>query len=180
MTDAADFLFVGELRHLKGVDVLLKALQHIHRSTTASALIVGDGPDAEAFHMQATDLGLGGSVTFSKSLPVRQALAHGRCLVVPSRAESLPYVVLEAAGAGAPVIASDVGGMPEIVAGTDTRLVPAGDAHVLAAAMLGVLNDPVAAQRRADRLRASVARRFSASAMATAILEFYDEALSRG
>lgn len=177
---AADFLFIGELRRLKGVDVLLEALQHVSRSTTASALIVGDGPDAEAFRKQAADLRLGAGVTFSKSLPVREALARGRCVVVPSRAESLPYVVLEAAGAGVPLLATDVGGLPEIVAGSDTQLVPAGNAHALAAAMLAVLHDPVAAQRRAHGLRAAVARRFSASAMASIIVEFYDEALSNG
>jgi glycosyltransferase involved in cell wall biosynthesis len=174
--DAADFLFIGELRHLKGVDVLLEALQDVQRSTTASALIVGEGPDAEAFRKQAADLSLAGAVTFCKSLPVKQALARGRCVIVPSRAESLPYVVLEAASAGVPLIATDVGGLPEIVAGTDTPLIRPGDPSALANAMLAVLDDPVGAQLRAHRLRAAVARRFKASAMATAIVDFYGEA----
>lgn len=177
---AADFLFIGEFRHLKGVDVMLEALRDVHRSTTASALIVGDGPDAEAFRKQAAHLRLDRSVTFSNSLPVKQALACGRCVVAPSRTESLPYVVLEAASAGVPLIATDVGGLPEIVAGTDTRLVPVEDARALAAAMLAVLDDPVAAQRRAHRLRAAVARRFSAATMASAILDFYGQAPSNG
>lgn len=178
--DAVDFLFVGELRHLKGVDVLLEALQHVHQSTNASALIVGDGPDADELHKQAAALGLGGSVTFSRSVPAMEAFARGRCLVLPSRAESLPYVVLEAAGAGMPLIATDVGGLPEIVAGSDTQLVPAGDAHALAGAMLAVLGDFVAAQHRADRLRAAVSHRFSASTMVSDILDFYEEVLSNG
>lgn len=178
--DAADFLFVGELRHLKGVDVLLEALQHVHRSTTASALIVGDGPDADELHKQAAALGLGGSVTFSRSMPAMEAFVRGRCLVLPSRAESLPYVVLEAAGAGVPLIATDVGGLPEIVDGSDTLLVPAGDAAALGAAMLAVLGDPVTAQRRAHCLREAVARRFSASAMVSGILDFYDEVQANG
>jgi glycosyltransferase involved in cell wall biosynthesis len=171
--DAADFLFIGEFRHLKGVDVMLEALRDVHRSTTTSALIIGDGPDAEAFRKHAADLQLGGSVTFSKSLPVKQALARGWCVVVPSRAESLPYVVLEAAGAGVPLIATDVGGLPEIVAGTDTRLIRPGDPAALAAAMLAVLDDPIGAQVKAHRLRAAIARRFKASAMAMAIVDFY-------
>lgn len=178
--DATDFLFIGELRHLKGVDVMLEALPYVHRSTTASALIVGDGPDAESFRKLAADLRLGDSVTFSKALPVKQALARGRCVVAPSRAESLPYVVLEAAGGGAPLIATDVGGLPEIVAGSDTRLIPPGNPAALAAAMLAVLDDPVAAQRRAHRLRATVARRFSAAAMALAVVNFYDGSSSYG
>jgi glycosyltransferase involved in cell wall biosynthesis len=109
-----------------------------------------------------------------------EAFARGRCLVLPSRAESLPYVVLEAAGAGMPLIATDVGGLPEIVAGSDSQLVPAGDAHALAGAMLAVLGDPVAAQHRADRLRAAVSHRFSASTMVSDILDFYEEVLSNG
>ena len=173
--DAADFLFIGEMRHLKGVDVMLDALHRVRQSKPASAAIVGEGPDAEAFRKQAEDLRLGGGVTFSKGMPVKHALAHGYCVVVPSRAESLPYVVLEAASAGAPLIATNVGGLPEIVAGTDTRLIPPGDPGALAAAMLAVLDDPLAAQHRAHRLRAAVARRFSASAMARAIVEFYSE-----
>ena len=134
---------------------------------------MGDGPDAEVFRTQAADLKLGDSIAFSRGLPIKQALAQGRCVVAPSRAESLPYVVLEAASAGVPLIATDVGGLPEIVAGTDTRLIPPGDAIALAEAMLAILYDPVGAQLRAHRLRASVARRFSASTMAMAIIEFY-------
>ena len=163
------------MRHLKGVDVMLDALHRVRQSKPASAAIVGEGPDAEAFRKQAEDLRLGGGVTFSKGMPVKHALAHGYCVVVPSRAESLPYVVLEAASAGAPLIATNVGGLPEIVAGTDTRLIPPGDPGALAAAMLAVLDNPLAAQHRAHRLRAAVARRFSASAMARAIVEFYSE-----
>ena len=62
-------------------------------------------------------------------MPAREAFRLGRTLVVPSRAESLPYIVLEAAAAGLPLLASDVGGIPEIVAGTDTDLLPPGDAE---------------------------------------------------
>lgn len=174
--DAADFLFIGELRHLKGIDVLLEALHEVHRTAAANALIVGEGPDAAVFRKRVADLRLDRSVTFSKGLPIRQALARGRCVVVPSRAESLPYVVLEAASAGAPLIATNVGGLFEIVAGTDTRLVPPGDPVALAAAMLAALDDPMAAQGKALRLRAAVGRRFRASTMATAIVQFYGEA----
>ena len=71
----------------------------------------------------------------------------GRALVVPSRAESFPYIVLEAAAAGLPMLATDVGGIPEIVAGTDTALLPPEDDVALAEAMLRVLDD--AGQARA-------------------------------
>ena len=87
--------------------------------------IVGDGPDRQRFETQAADLGLGGAVSFTGAMPARTAFARGRLLVVPSRAESLPYVVLEAAAAGMPMIATRVGGIPEIF-GPDARCARAG------------------------------------------------------
>lgn len=171
--DAADFLFIGELRHLKGVDVLLRALRRVVDQHPARALIVGDGPDREAFRALAVELGLDGCTSFPGAMPFARALPQGRCLVMPSRAESFPYVVLEAGAAGIPMLASDVGGIPEIVAGTDTPLLPAGDAAALAAAMLAVLADPAAAHGRASRLRTAIGERFTVARMSDAIMAFY-------
>ena len=97
--DAADFLFVGELRQLKGVDVLLRALAEVKSARPVSAVIVGAGPDREAFERLAEELQLAGAVTFPGPLPAAQAFPRGRAIVVPSRAESLPYIVMEAAAA---------------------------------------------------------------------------------
>ncbi len=174
--DAAEFLFIGELRHLKGVDVLLEALNRI-RDLRARAVIVGDGPDAEAFKTQAHRLGLGARVRFTGAMPARQAFGLGRVLVVPSRAESLPYVVLEAAAAGLPLIATQVGGIPEIVSGTDTRLVCPGDAQALACAMAHAAGDVAGAEERAERLRDAVAEGFTTAAMMRQVLEFYRDGL---
>jgi glycosyltransferase involved in cell wall biosynthesis len=112
-------------------------------------------------------------------MPARKAFRLGRALVVPSRAESLPYVVLEAAAAGLPVLATRVGGIPEIVAGTDTRLVAPADASALALAMLDLLEHPAPARRRALRLRDAVGRRFTVAGMADEVLSLYGTALAR-
>jgi glycosyltransferase involved in cell wall biosynthesis len=176
-TDAADFLFVGELRRLKGVDVLLDALARARERRPVSAVIVGAGPDAAAFMRMATELGLDDMVSFRGPMPARAAFRLGRTLVIPSRAESFPYIVLEAAAATLPMLASDVGGIPEIVAGTDTALLPPGDAQALAQAMLDVLDDPAAAQARALRLQQAVAERFTVAAMTDAVLELYASSL---
>ncbi|MGE0699358.1 MAG: glycosyltransferase family 4 protein [Hyphomicrobiaceae bacterium] len=173
---AADFVFVGELRLLKGVDVLIEATARIAARRAVRVAIVGAGPDREVFVAQAAAKGLADVVTFPGAMPAREAFRRGRALVLPSRAESLPYVALEAAGAGLPLIATDVGGIPEIVAGTDTTLVPAADAGTLAAAMEAVLDAPDAARSRAMRLRANVAEGFSVAAMTDAALAFYREA----
>lgn len=171
--DAADFLFIGELRALKGVDVLLEALARIAATRPARAVIVGGGPDAETFKSQAHNLGLDASVAFPGAMPAPQAFPLGRCLVVPSRAESFPYVVLEAGAAGKPMIATRVGGIPEIVAGTAMELVAPGSVDDLVRAMEGVLADPAGAQARAGELRDIVQQKFTVGAMADAVLDFY-------
>jgi glycosyltransferase involved in cell wall biosynthesis len=171
--DATDFVFVGELRELKGVRTLLQALERINRTRETSATIVGDGPDREAFESLSGELGLETRVTFTGAMPAPEAFELGRCLVMPSHAESLPYVVLEAAAAAVPLIATEVGGIPEIVAGTDTPLIPPGDAETLADAMAAALAEPKSLNDRATRLRTSLAERFSAGGMAEAIEDAY-------
>ena len=171
--DAADFLFVGELRRLKGVDVMLRALARVRQARPVSAIIVGSGPDAAAFRDETARLGLDDVVSFRDAMPARDAFALARALVVPSRAESFPYIVLEAAAAGLPLLATNVGGIPEIVAGTDTALLPPEDDDALALAMLEMLDDPAAAQAKALRLQQAVGRRFTVAAMTDAVLELY-------
>lgn len=178
-TDAADFLFIGELRQLKGVDVLLQAIARLAALRPVRAVIVGAGPDAAAFKALAHQLGLDAVVDFRDAMPARAAFALGRSLVVPSRAESMPYIVLEAAAAGIPLLATNVGGIPEIVNGTDTPLMPPGDAEALARAMQGFLDDPEGAKARAERLKTAVAERFTVARAADEVLAFYAERLSR-
>jgi len=104
---ATDLVFIGELRALKGVDVLIKAIALLDRDgRNVTATIVGAGPDRAAFEAAARSQGLADTVRFVGAKPARAAFAFGRLCVVPSRAESLPYIVLEAAAAGLPIIAS--------------------------------------------------------------------------
>jgi glycosyltransferase involved in cell wall biosynthesis len=177
--DAADFLFIGELRRLKGVDVLLQALARLQTSRAVRAVIVGAGPEATVFKSLTDELGLGGLVPFPGAMPARAAFPLGRALVVPSRAESMPYIVLEAAAAGMPLLATDVGGIPEIVNGTDTPLMPAGDVDVLERAMQSFLADPGEAKTRAESLKSAIAARFTVGRAADEVLAFYNERLGR-
>lgn len=174
--DAADFVFVGELRLLKGVDLLIEATALINAVRPCRVTIVGAGSDAARFRAAVANLGLDQRVDFPGALPAREAFRLGRALVMPSRAESLPYVALEAAGAGLPLVATRVGGLPEIVEGTDTPLVAPGDPRALADAMMTILDRPGLAADRAERLHRAVSHRYSTKAMATAVLAFYAEA----
>ncbi len=173
--DAADVLFIGELRQLKGVDVLLEALARVDARLPVTAVIVGSGPDEAALKALAVRLGLGHRVTFPGAMPAARAFPLGRVLAVPSRAESFPYVVLEAGAAGIPLVATNVGGIPEIVEGTGVALVPAGDVGALAEAIRAVIADPAQAVALARRLRARVETMFTVEGMTDSVLAFYGE-----
>jgi glycosyltransferase involved in cell wall biosynthesis len=179
-SDATDLIFVGELRMLKGVDVLIEAITLLTREgKRVSVTIAGDGPDRAAFETQAASQGAGELVRFVGSMPARTAFALGRRLVVPSRAESLPYIVLEAAAAGIPLIASDVGGIPEIFGPAASDLVPPGDPDALARAIAKALRDDETSRDATMRLQARVREGFSAEAMTDAVLAAYCDALQR-
>ncbi len=171
--DALDIVFVGELRDAKGIDVLLEAIAAVRIRRDVRALIVGDGPDRDKLRELAGALGLSGVVSFPGAMPARKAFARGRILAIPSRWESFPYIVLEAAAAAIPMITTSVGGIPEIVDGTDTRLVPPDDVPALAEAIEAALADPVAASERAGRLRGHVQERFTVERMARDVVDFY-------
>jgi glycosyltransferase involved in cell wall biosynthesis len=175
--DAADLVFVGELRSLKGIDVLIDALARLAaRGRTLTATIVGDGPERAAMLARSHALGLDHAVRFVGVMPARTAFARGRLLVVPSRAESLPYVVLEAAAAGVPMVATCVGGIPEIFAEEAQRLVAPGDPEELARAIELTLADLPAARAAACRLRERVRRDFAVETMTEAVLAGYRDA----
>jgi len=177
---ATDLLFIGELRALKGVDVLIAAIRQIAQDgRNVSVTIVGDGPDRAQFEREVGRQGLGEQVHFVGAKPARAAFALGRLMVVPSRAESLPYVVLEAAAAGLPVIASNVGGIPEIFGPDAGALVAPGDPAALARAISQAMQDRGARHSATLRLKARVRASFSADAMTDAVLAAYREALAR-
>ena len=113
-------------------------------------------------------------MTFTGALPARDAFSLGRVMVVPSRAESFPYIVLEAAAAGLPLIATDVGGIPEIVAGTDTALIPPGDVAALSDAIhASARRSARSARARAAAAEQNVGAKFTVDGMADAVLDFY-------
>jgi glycosyltransferase involved in cell wall biosynthesis len=182
LADAADFLFIGELRHLKGVDVFIEALALLKREGRgARALIVGAGPAQEerAYREQVAAAGLSHLVAFRPPMPAREAFALARIVVLPSRAESLPYLVLEAAAAAVRLIVTHVGGIPEIFVGNVERLLPPGDPRALALAMQASREDLDASAKQALLLQASVKENFSLAQMTTQIEAIYRAALER-
>lgn len=171
LSDAADFVFVGELRLLKGIDLLVGALARLDRPATL--VMAGDGPDAGQLRALIAQNGLKDRITLAGVQPARQMFARGRCVLVPSRAESLPYIVLEAAAAGKPVIATDVGGIGEIFGPTASSLIAPDSVEALGRAMQSWLDDPEAMEAEAALRRGHVAETFAVERMAREIEALY-------
>ena len=169
---ASDFLFIGELRMLKGVSTLIEAASMLPRPVRIR--VVGAGPDRARFEDMAKAAGPAVRFEFTGAMPARDAFRLGRVVVMPSWNESLPYVALEAAAAGLPLIATRVGGMAEIFGPDATSLIPPQDAAALAAAMTAALADPERTAVSAVRLRTRVMAHFSARLMVEGVNGFYD------
>jgi glycosyltransferase involved in cell wall biosynthesis len=181
-SDAAEFLYVGELRAAKGIDTFLDAIALAGKRLDAvpRAVLVGSGPDKEILMARAKKLGIAHRISFPGPMAARDAFMLGRIMVAPSRAESLPYIVLEAAGARIPLISTNVGGIPEIFGPYSNRLGPADDPDSLCRRMLAMLNSTEAERERdtAD-LAAYVEGHFSIRTMVDSVLDGYFEAMAR-
>ena len=155
--DATDLVFMGELRPVKGIDVLLDA----HRPLARRRAHRHRDPGRRRSRARGA-AGAGRAISASAAPCIscrpcpRQALTLGRIMVVPSRAESLPYVVLEAAAGGKPLITTQVGGIPEIYGPLSNTLVPPLDAAALAQAIVQALDHPDATAEIARKLRERV------------------------
>ncbi|WP_407051436.1 glycosyltransferase [Methyloraptor flagellatus] len=172
---AADFMHIGMLRALKGTDVFIRAMAALkERGSTATAIIVGIGEERAAYERMVDDMGLADRVRFLDPMPIRRALSLARAVVVPSRAESLPYVVLETIAADTPLIATRVGGIPEIYGDLTDRLVPPGDVDRLAETMEAFMRRPAQAVVEAEELRRRIRPIFSIETMARTIGAFYE------
>ncbi len=180
--DAADLFYIGELRSAKGIDTLIDSLPMVERmiGRRPSLVLVGSGPDRDALQAHAAEVGFADSVRFAGAMPAREAFRLGQILVVPSRAESLPYVVLEAAGASVPMVATDVGGIPEIFGPYANELIRCDRPLTLAeaiAAKLTVSRDENLALAR--KLAAFVGAKFTLANMVEGVIDGYREALAR-
>ena len=175
--DAADFLFIGMLRDLKGPDLFIRALHELETGygLKASANIAGEGEDRPRYEAMVSEFGLQNRVRFLGPRPAREAFRTAHCVVVPSRAEAMPYIVLETVAAQVPLVATRVGGIPEIFGRFADRLVTPGAVSELAAAMARAKSDPQAARRQAESQRACLSETFNVDLMNDRITSLYME-----
>ncbi len=175
-----DFVFVGELRMLKGIDVLLQAVAKIEKTHPVKILIVGAGPDEAYFRKQIESLGLNTIVEISPPIfPATDAFNLGQCVVMPSLAESFPYIVLEALAAGCPLITTNVGGIPEIFGPYKNDLIAAGDVSALAEALISAMENPDRLALRSTQRQGFIKSQFGIQKMLDEVKLYYDEILGR-
>lgn len=172
-------LVLGRLSPEKGVDVLLHGLRELPHETVPSLLVVGDGPERGRLEKLALALSIRDRVAFLPSTSdVAAAYASCDAVIIPSWSEGLPNVLLEALAHDRPVLATDVGAVHEVLAGSRAGIiVPPGSPSAIAQAIPGVLalrQDPEAA-----RERRRVVARFSLESRVQAHLSLYRDVLVR-
>jgi glycosyltransferase involved in cell wall biosynthesis len=168
-------LFAGRLEPAKGVDLLLEALSSL-LSSDFKLLIAGDGSQRHALEQLTVSYGLSEKVEF---LGVRHDLSDVMCsvdcFVAPSRWEGLPMVILEAMALGLPVIASDVGGIPEVVEHElSGYLVPSGDLCHLRRQLQEVIEQPQVLESLGREARAKILAEYSIPVIAQRFASLYE------
>ncbi|MHC1944003.1 glycosyltransferase family 4 protein [Bradyrhizobium sp. UFLA06-06] len=178
--DATDVAYVGEFRRIKGADLLIDAVAKLRAEGKPVTLTLGgDGEEFERLKEQVKRLSLGEAVRFIGHVKARYGFSKGSLLVVPSRGDSMPYVVIEAAAAGVPMIAADVGGIPEIFDTHTDALFAPSNAGAMADAIEAALDNPAATAARAERLRERISEHFSQDAMVEGVLAGYRDAFAK-
>jgi len=178
--DAPLVVCVSRLNPLKGVDyALLAASRLARRFPDVHFLIIGDGAERRPLEDLAHRLGLDGRVVFTRMrLDVPEILAQASVSIMPSMSEALPNTVLESMAAGAPMVATRVGGTAELVEdGVSGLLIPPCDPHALDLAIARLLSHPELAARMAATARARIVEHFSVERKARETAAFYEALL---
>lgn len=177
--DATDLAYVGEFRHIKGADLLVDAVARLHENGKKVTLTLGgDGEETATLKAQVERLGLTDAIRFIGHVKARYGFSKGRLLVVPSRGDSMPYVVIEAGAAGIPMIAARVGGIPEIFGPESPALFAASNAEAMAEAIAAALENAPATAQCAVSLRERISAHFSQQAMVDGVLAGYRDAFA--
>jgi len=172
---------VGRLAPQKDPQTMVEAFAAVVAARPQARLaVIGDGPDRAEVEAAIDRLGLGASIALlGVRTDVLDVLAGADAYLLSSRWEGLPRTVLEAVALGIPVVATDVGGVREVVdPGTSGWLVPAGDPAALGTAAAEALASPVVAAARAEAARAGIDR-FDEQRMAADTMALYDQVLGR-
>lgn len=163
-SDRVHLGWVGRVNADKGLDVMLEALAYLD-DVPLTLSVIGDGPDRPHLESRVAAMAAAGRVRWHGSVPDAGALFPAFDLfVLSSRTEGTPMVLFEAMAASVPVVATAVGGVPDVVSDEEALLVPSEDPRALAGAIRSVVTQRESAVGRARAARARLAERFGAAA----------------
>lgn len=172
---------VSNFRAVKRADDVMRVFAKVAQALPARLVMVGDGPQRPRVVALASELGVTDKVSFVGTLPhIEALLASSDLFLLPSEQESFGLSALEAMASGVPVIATAIGGLPEVVeSGVSGYLHTLGDVEGMAASSLTLLGDPdkLVSFRRAARQRA--VSKFDESLVFPGYLKLYQAALAR-
>jgi len=172
-----DILFVGRLNQAKGIDILLKAAKVLKDKygKNLKIAIVGDGPLKENLNNLAVKLGVNGEVKFlGVRKDIEELMVSSKIFVLPSRWEGLPMVILEAMSRGMSIIATGVGGIPEVVEnGKEGILISPEDPETLAQAINDLIENEELREKLGQAAYKKVKDKYSIEAYSTNMLDFY-------
>ena len=182
-TNQSVILSVGRLSKEKGHADLLECFRQLceeHPHLDCKLVIVGDGPERESLLANARASGVNERIVFTGQVAdVAPFYAIADVCVLPSHSEGSPNVLLEAMAARVPVVATNVGGVPEIVEDEKSALlVPPGEPSSLAAGIARVLHDSNLQSRLTEAAAALVVKNHSAKDYAQSIMRIYEMAVS--
>lgn len=178
--DSVVSLFVGRLHPQKGIDLLQQEIDHLAPAGSSQrVLLVGDGPLGHSLRAWAEQIGKDRVQILPWQTNVAPLMAAARLLILPSRYEGMPNVVLEAMAAGRPVVCSRVEGSEELLAGDDSQGFASGDHRAMAQLAVRFLQDPEISEATGQRNQQRVRRDFSLPAMVDAYRSHYRTLLSR-
>jgi L-malate glycosyltransferase len=170
---------ISNFRPVKKVEDVIRVFDRVSQRLGARLLMVGDGPDRPAAVELAAELGLTGRVSFLGSFPrIEDVLAVSDLFLLPSVKESFGLSALEAMASGVPVVASRIGGIPEVVEdGVSGSLLEPGDVDGMADAAVELLSDPETHARFARAARTRAVSRFSEDRVVPIVARAYADAL---
>jgi len=179
--ESKKILFVGRLDKMKGVDILLGAIAELNnQGITSSCTIAGDGPDREALMNLTRKLRIEKQVVFAGTCSdIVRHLHTAAVFVLPSRSEGMPNAVLEAMACGVPIIATSVGGIPDIIQnGSNGLLIAPDDIQALSSALASLFTDADLAARIGKRARMDAESLYSLDRTTDAYLALYHDLMS--
>ena len=168
-------LHVSNFRPVKRVVDVVEIFANLQREVEARLVFVGDGPERARAILRAEELGVGERVIFlGKHMAVHEILPSADLFLLPSESESFGLAALEAMACGVPVVASDVGGIPEVVEHGETGyLFPPGAVEAMTAGAVEILGKPGRREEFGQAARALAAERFSKEKIAPRYEAYY-------